>query len=244
MKGTYFDINYELDPSEVLKSFSDITESGGKGYVCVADGNIVQMVHRDPNYGKVVNGALFSICDSSWIPLFLKSLYGIKVPQYCGSSIFEDVVGLKRYRQYFLGTSKEILEPLRENLAVRDPAVVGMTFQELPFRAVEDFDYESIAAEINADSPDVIWVALGAPKQELFMSRLSPLLDRGIMVGVGAVFNFYSGAGEKRAPAWMVKGHLEWLYRIFQNPGKQLKRCSNIIRNYPAIYRKEKRKRI
>lgn len=239
----YFDITYEFDPEAALERIDGRVAAGEPGYVCVADGNILQMVHRDAAYRNVVDGAMFAICDSSWTPLLLRRLYGIEVPQYCGSQIFADITSMRKYRQCFLGTSQATLESLRTNLTEVDPAIAGMTFRELPFCSVDEFDYAAIAAEVNADGADIIWVALGAPKQEIFMSRLLPLLERGVMIGVGAVFNFRAGTGESRAPEWMVRSHLEFVYRIFQSPAKQLRRCREIISAYPAIYKKEKRRR-
>lgn len=239
----YFDISYELDPAAALRRIDLQVLSGEPGYVCVADGNILQMVHRDTAYREVVDGAMFSICDSSWVPLFLHRLYGTDVPQYCGSDIFADITAMRRYRQCFLGTSQATLGSLRTKLARVDPEIAGMTFRELPFCSVDCFDYAAIAAEVNADGADIVWVALGAPKQEIFMSRLKPLLKRGVMVGVGAVFNFRAGTGERRAPQWMIRSHLEFMYRIFQNPGKQLRRCWKIVSAYPAIYIREKRRK-
>jgi len=239
---TYFNINYEFDIPTVKRCLDERVRSGRPGYICVADGNILQMVHRDLEYRRTVAGAMFSICDSSWVPVYLKRIYGFQPEQYCGSHIFAEVTGMRKYRQIFLGTDTQTLEALRKYLLRRDPAFSGMKFIELPYRNVEDFDYASIAALINADGADVIWVALGAPKQERFMQRLEPLLDRGVMVGVGAVFKFFSGVGEKRAPKWMVRAHLEFVYRIFAEPKKQLSRCREIIVNLPSIIWEEKRK--
>lgn len=241
MNQKYFNISYELSIPEVHARIA-ARRGLNPSYICVVDGNILQMVHKDLEYRKVVDGALFSICDSSWAPIFLKRIYGIHVPQYCGSQIFDDITRSASCRQYFLGTSDETLAALRNNLIEIDPRIANMKFQSLPFRKVEDFDYESIAEAINLDAPDVIWVALGAPKQERFMSMLKPYLKTGVMIGVGAVFNFRSGLGEKRAPQWMIKAHLEWLYRIFKSPGKQLRRCWQIITTFPAIYRDELRR--
>lgn len=240
---TYFNINYEFDKQVIWKMIDDHLQKEGAQYICVADGNILQMVHKDLGYRKVVNGSLFSICDSSWVPVFIKWLYGKHYQQYCGSQIFEDLTKKKQYRQFYIGTSEKVLEGLKNELSKSDSAIDGMTFFAPPFCRVDEFDYPSIAEMINKDNPDVIWVALGAPKQENFMYRLQPLLKRGIMIGVGAVFNFYSGLGNapKRAPQWMVKSHLEFVYRAFTEPKKQLRRCKDILLTLPKIYLEEKK---
>ena len=97
-----------------------------------------------------------------------------------------------------------------------------------------------IACSLNSTEPDIVWIGLGAPKQEFFAARLTPLLHRGVVIPVGAVFNFRAGLGIKRAPEWMVRTHLEFLYRIFSEPRKQLRRVGQILRWTPAILREER----
>ena len=92
---------------------------------------------------------------------------------------------------------------------------------------------------IEADQADIIWIALGAPKQDFFMMRLKQFLKRGVMIGVGAAFNFYSGCGERRAPSWITRMHLEFVYRIFQSPKKQLSRCWGILNTLPRMVWRE-----
>ena len=230
--NTYFNINYEFDK----KAVHEAIEVAQKGYICVADGVVMNTANRDTEYLDVVNGGLFAICDSSWVPVYLKLIYGIKYEQYCGAEIFKDIVSSQKYRMMFLGTSQATLDGLRQKLMKMNPDVAGMQFVELPFRDVEDFDYPGIADMVNADEAKIIWVALGAPKQEKFMNKLLPYLNSGVMIGVGAAFKFYSGTEEKRCPAWMQKAHLEFIYRILQDPKKQLKRCYWIVRTLPWLY--------
>jgi N-acetylglucosaminyldiphosphoundecaprenol N-acetyl-beta-D-mannosaminyltransferase len=235
----YFNIRYEFDKDVVQERIALKTTDQGTGYICVADANILQQVHNDLDYRKVVNGSMFSICDSSWVPIFINWIYGIKHEHYCGSMIFKDIIEQKRYRQFFMGTSAEVLTALKANLTKIDPAIKGMTFYELPFCKVEEFDYLAIAEMVNSDNPDIIWVALGAPKQEIFMSKLNPHLNRGVQIAVGAALKFYSGLEEKRAPKWMRRMHLEFIYRIYAEPKKQWARCKQIIYTLPSIFKEE-----
>ena len=239
----YFNIRYEFDKAVVQECIAQKVTEQGAGYICVADANILQQVHNDFDYRQVVDGSMFSICDSSWVPVFVNRIYGIKHEHYCGSMIFKDIIEQKRYRQFFMGTSTEVLTALKKNLTTMDPAIEDMTFYELPFCKVEDFDYPTIAEMVNRDNPDIIWVALGAPKQEIFMSKLNPYLKRGVQIAVGAAFKFYSGLEEKRAPAWMRRMHLEFVYRIYAEPKKQWARCKQIICTLPQIFREEKKRK-
>lgn len=230
----FFDIKYEFDKKLVWERIDSQIALGKPDYICVADGVVVNHVQRNPDYRETVNNGMFAICDSGWVPLYLKWIYGIQRSQYCGPMIFKDVVSQGKHRMIFLGTDRPTLDSLRLRLAQLNPAVLEMTFCELPYRSVEDFDYASIAQMIEADGAQVIWIALGAPKQDYFMRRLKPYLKHGVMIGVGAAFNFYSGI-EQRAPEWMIRRHLEFIYRIFQSPKKQMNRCWGIVTSLPGM---------
>ena len=230
----FFDIQYEFNKELVWERIDSQIALGKPDYICVADGVVVNHVQRDPDYRQTVNNGMFAICDSGWVPLYLKWIYGIRRSQYAGPMIFKDVVSQGKHRMIFLGTDRPTLDSLRLRLAQLNPAVLEMTFCELPYRSVEDFDYASIAQMIEADGAQVIWIALGAPKQDYFMRRLKPYLKHGVMIGVGAAFNFYSGI-EQRAPEWMIRRHLEFIYRIFQSPKKQMNRCWGIVTSLPGM---------
>lgn len=236
---TYFNIRYEFDRVAVLDRIDDQIHSGKADYICVADGVILNTANRNKEYLKVINGGLFSICDSSYVPLYIKWIHGEKYDQYCGSQIFIDIVRSRKYRMIFLGTKQKILDGLKHNLLEINPDVKGMKFIELPFREVTKFDYPAIAKMINEDKADIIWIALGAPKQEYFMSYLKPHLNKGVIIAVGAAFKFYSGLDVNRAPQWMVRHHLEFMHRIVKEPKKQFRRCFHIIRTLPILLVKE-----
>ena len=122
---------------------------------------------------------------------------------------------------YVLGGDREAIEEALRKLKVEslklkvvgiDPAFVKLG-EEQP----------EIVERINAAKPDVLFVALGNPKQELWMGRNKEKLDVGAMIGIGGTFNFLAGR-VKRAPKWMQKSGLEWIYRIIQEPGRLWRR--------------------
>lgn len=240
---TYFNIRYEFDKKAVHESIDRQLKKNEAGYICVADGVILNTANRDPEYLNVVNGGMFSICDSSYVPLYIRWIYGRRFEQYCGSQIFMDIIRSRKYRMIFMGTSQAILDGLKENLIHENPDVAQMKFVELPFRKVGEFDYPEIARMVESDGADIIWVALGAPKQEIFMSRLKPYLHRGVMIAVGAAFKFFSGTEVSRAPRWMIRCHLEFVHRIFKEPRKQLVRCAGILGSLPRLLWQERRRK-
>lgn len=243
MREKFFNIRYVFGKENVWQHIDNVIDRGDKGYVVVADGVVVNTAQRLADYRKALSDSLFAICDSGWVPVYIKRIYGLERDQYCGPMIFKDFVERRKHRQFFMGTNQQTLDALRGELSKLNPDVNDMTFYALPFMDVQDFDYEGIARMIEEDGADIIWVALGAPKQCYFMQRLLPFLKKGVMLGVGAAFNFYSGTAEKRAPEWMCKNHMEFIYRIMQNPRKQINRCWWIVRTLPSMMKMEKAKK-
>ena len=245
----YFNIRYEFDKQSVFRAIDEALLLGTPGYICVSDGVILATVNKDAEYREVVDGAMFSVCDSGYVPLYLRWIYGIERKQYCGSEIFMDIIRTKRYRMAFLGTTQQTLDGLKQYLSEIDPRIEDMWFYSLPYKPVDEFDYPAIAEMLEKDGAEIIWIALGAPKQEIFMSKLKPHLKRGVMIAVGAAFKFYSDTDVNRAPSWMVRAHLEFVHRIYCEPKKQLRRCSMIIVSLPKLLfqewnRKRKRKKL
>ncbi|MDE7397100.1 MAG: WecB/TagA/CpsF family glycosyltransferase [Muribaculum sp.] len=233
---TYFNLNYEFDRNKVLQSVDERLHQPGSAYICVADGVILNTANRHHDYLEVVNGSMFSICDSSYVPLYLKWIYGLRYRQYCGCDIFVDIVSSRKYRMAFIGGSQTVLDGLRANVAARyNPDVADMMFYELPFCGVDDFDYPTIARMIEADRAEIVWVSLGAPKQEIFMAKLRPHLRHGVIIAVGSVFKFYSGVEVNRAPRWMVDHHMEFVHRLWSEPSKQFRRCAWIVATLPML---------
>lgn len=236
---TFFNLKYEFDRDAVHQAIESRLLEPGSDYICVADGVIMNTANRKPEYLEVVNGGMFSICDSSYVPLYIRWIHGFRFHQYAGSEIFQDIVNSGKYRMIFLGAQQHVLDGLRQNLMKVNPAVAEMQFVELPFRPVEQFDYSEIADIVRRDGAEIVWIALGAPKQEYFMAHLQKYLDHGVMIAVGAVFKFFSGVDTRRAPQWMVEHHLEFLHRLKTEPRKQMVRCYHIVATLPRLLLQE-----
>lgn len=241
----YFGIRFEFDHEEVDRIIEEHIKDKKPGYVVSLDGNNLTNAHNNPAHKDILNQSIVNNVDSKWVPRIINSIYHTHYDNYCGTDLFIDYVRKAKYRQFFLGSNKRILNGLKENLSQYDPTILTMRFEELPFRKVDEFDYEGIAGMINEDKPDIIWVSLGCPKQEQFMARLLPHLQQGVMFGYGAIFNFYSGLADapKRAPKWMADLGLEFVYRIFAEPKKQIVRAKEFIKVIPSLYREEKAKK-
>lgn len=237
----YFGINFVFDHHRVDEIIERCIRENRTGYVCALDGNNFSTAQRLSEHLEVINNSIVSNCDSTWLPIIINMMYGTNYANYCASDLFFNFIKKCRYKQFFLGASREVLDGLKREMSKLDPAIANMRFEELPYCDIDDFDYKGIAAMINEEAPDIVWISLGAPKQEQFMYRLKPYLKRGVMFGVGAIFNFYSGLDNvpKRAPKWMIKLGLEWLHRLIIEPAKQSKRVSLILCELPKAIKKE-----
>lgn len=240
----YFGLKFEFDHSDVDSIIDEYISANRPGYVCSLDGNNFSLAMKDREHLDLLNNAIVNNCDSTWVPFMINSIYHTQYTNYCGADLFIDYIKKRKYKQFFLGASAKVLQGLKCEMSKLDPGIASMKFEELPFLSVEDFDYQGIADMINAEAPDIVWVSLGCPKQERFMQRLLPFLNRGVMFGFGAIFNFYSGLSDApdRAPQWMIRNRMEFLYRIFQEPKKQLRRCWMIAQELPKAYIRERRK--
>ena len=111
---------------------------------------------------------------------------------------------------------------LKENLERKytELQIVGM--YSPPFSPLSFEEDNEVVAKINEVKPDIVWVGLGAPKQEIWMAEHQGKID-ALMIGVGAGFDYHAGL-LKRAPEWMQNSNLEWLYRLMQEPGRLFSR--------------------
>lgn len=192
-------------------------------YICVGNVHTTVMAHDDIRYHEVQNKAAFVLPDGKPLSVYSRKHGFPEAERVTGPDLmlrlFERDNGLKHY---FYGGSPETLELLKQKLTEKYPylRIAGMVSP--PYRELNaEEDLEEIR-KINDSHADIIWVGLGAPKQENWMYEHRDKVC-GVMIGVGAGFDYHAG-NIKRAPAWMQKLSLEWLYRLMQDPKRLFKR--------------------
>jgi N-acetylglucosaminyldiphosphoundecaprenol N-acetyl-beta-D-mannosaminyltransferase len=241
----YFNVPFEFDHQKINDIIQQYIENNIPGYVCSVDLNNLISTNKNQVHLDALNNATANLCDSTWIPFFINRIYGTRYRNYAGADLFFEYVNMKKYRQFFLGSTPDVLDGLKIEMSKIDPTIKNMRFESLPFRKVEEFDYRQIATMINKDNPDIIWISLGAPKQEQFMGQLKPYLYRGMMLGVGAIFNFNCGqSSQKRAPRWVQKIKMEWLFRLIQEPKRLGKRALRTCPLFPGMIKEEIQKKL
>ena len=121
------------------------------------------------------------------------------------------------YRHFFYGGGTGVAQELAEVLTVRLPGFQVVGSHSPPFRNVGEMEESSVIEEINATNPDIIWVGLGTPKQDFWVSNHRPILNAPVLIAVGAAFDFHTGR-IRQAPKWIQKYGLEWLFRLSVEP--------------------------
>lgn len=123
---------------------------------------------------------------------------------------------------YFLGSTPEVLSRIRDRLRQEHPRLVVVGMESPPFRPLSEDEDDALVQRINSSGARILFVSLGCPKQERWMTSHRTRVD-AVMVGVGAAFPVYAGA-ERRAPRWMRYLGLEWAFRLVREPGRLWRR--------------------
>lgn len=196
------------------------------GYICHATAYGVNAAGRDAAFRTALNGSWLTHPDG--MPLvWLGRWAGHRaLTRVYGPDLLVAVCDAGRaagLSHYFYGGAPGVAEQLREKLCARFPglAVVG-TFTP-PFRELLPAEFATLQAAVSATQPDIIWVGLSSPTQEKFMAKHWASLDTGVLIGVGAAFDFHSGR-VAQAPRWMQRSGLEWLFRLGTEPRRLWRR--------------------
>ncbi|WP_167375008.1 WecB/TagA/CpsF family glycosyltransferase [Prosthecochloris sp. GSB1] len=208
------------NPGHALQTVEAALKDGVFGYLCHMDTRTAYLAVHDREYADVQNGSFMTFPDG--MPLvWLARLRGHDgVGKVSGKDLMDAVFSVsveKGYTHYFYGSTQETIANIRKNLVETYPGLVILDAVSPPFQPLEDFDIDALAAEVNRLRPVFFWCGLGAPKQEKLMALLQPKLDATFCSGVGLAFEYFAGT-VRRAPEWMQRSGLEWVYRLAQQP--------------------------
>lgn len=238
------------DMEKTIAYITDNLEELRGDYICVSNVHTTVMAFRDESYRKVQNSGAMALPDGQPLSIVSRRRGYSEAQRVPGPDLMPAILHLseeKGYRHYFYGSTPETLEKLRKVLIDRFPKLQIVGMYAPPFRPLTEEEDQEAVRQINESGADFVWVALGAPKQEKWMYEHRGRVN-GLMIGVGAAFDFIAGT-VRRAPMWMQKLCLEWVYRICQDPKRMFPRYVStnfaflwhVHRESKAI-RKERRK--
>lgn len=215
-----------IDMENALALMEHWIRTRQRAYICVCTVHTVMECQNDLRLRTMVNHADLATPDGMplvWLGRWagyrrVNRVYGPDLMQ-----AFAKRSAQQGYRHFFYGGAPGVPEALAARLGRDNPGlrVVG-TFSPPFTPPTPERELEEIAL-INATQPDVVWVALGTPKQDRWLSEHRDQLDAPVLVAVGAAFNLLSGR-LRQAPRWMQRSGLEWCWRLLQEPRRLWRR--------------------
>lgn len=192
-------------------------KGAGARHVCTVNPEFIMVAQRDPNFFNILNRAELCVPDGVgllWAARRLGSPLPERVTGSDGLPIIAERAAQEGWKLFLLGAAPGVAEQTADVLRERYPGVkiVG-TYAGSPSVDEED----EIVARINASGADLLFVAYGAPMQDKWIARNLPRLRVAMAMGVGGAFDFIAGV-VPRAPLWMQRAGLEWLFRLIRQP--------------------------
>jgi N-acetylglucosaminyldiphosphoundecaprenol N-acetyl-beta-D-mannosaminyltransferase len=220
--------------NEAIGRSDELIRSGGTGYICVSDVHSVMEGFRDLALRKTLNRSFMTTPDG--MPLvWIGRLNGAKtMSRVYGPDFLLEMCRLsvaRGYSNFFYGGRPGIAERLSACLKERISEFNVVGSYAPPFCALSNMEEQDLAVRVAEARPDIFWVGLGSPKQERFMAEHCGKLACRLMVGVGAAFDFHSGA-VKEAPRWLHKTGLQWTYRLAREPRRLWRRYLTCIPSF------------
>jgi len=207
----------KVDMNGAVEAAVQFVESGKPHYVVTADASSVVIAQKDPEFREIVNRADLVTPDSAGI-LLASKWYGSPITDKvsgCDFAVEICAAAAKRgYRIFLLGAAHGVAEDAAAVLVSKFPGLVIAGVHDGFFN-----DDERVVRLIRESGSHILFVAMGIPKQEKWISRYLDQLGVCVAVGVGGTFDVISGR-VKRAPEWMRRHGLEWAYRLLCNPRK------------------------
>jgi N-acetylglucosaminyldiphosphoundecaprenol N-acetyl-beta-D-mannosaminyltransferase len=209
-------------------------ERGQPGYVCVASVHGVMEAQRDPELLRIFNHAVINTPDG--MPLtWIGRLQGFaQMDRVFGPDFMMEICrlsGERGYRHFLYGGKPGVAEELSERLQSKFSGLKIVGTLTPPFRDLTPEEEQEYARQIAQAQPHILWVGLGAPKQERFMAQYVHRFNVPLMIGVGAAFDFHTGRISD-CPRWIKRAGLQWLHRLMQEPRRLWKRY---LVNIPAF---------
>jgi N-acetylglucosaminyldiphosphoundecaprenol N-acetyl-beta-D-mannosaminyltransferase len=205
-----------LTQEEALTEVGRLVSDRAGASVCFCEGNLYSSARAQPAVVEALADATLVFADGMSV-FWLARLTGRTVPERVPGPSF--LLSACEYgvaagwRHYFLGGEEGVADALAARLCEQFPGLQVAGTACPPFRDLTEEEEAELLARIEAAEPDLLWVGLGGPKQELWMARQRGRLRVPIMLGVGAAFDFHS-QNRPWAPAWVRRLGLEWLFRM------------------------------
>lgn len=242
-------LNIEIDNvnmEEAINEVKNLIEAPGYHYVVTPNVAHIVSLEKDLEFQKVYKDADLILTDGMpliWISKLYKTPIKEKVS---GSDIFPLICAMaveKEYKVFILGAAEGVAAKAAENLKNKCPGLQVVGTYSPPYGFEKDNnEVEKVVDIVNNANPHILFVGLGAPKQEKFIHKYKEQLKVPISLGIGAAIDFEAG-NVKRAPKWMQKSGLEGFYRFVKEPKRMFKRVFiDDFKIFPLVFKYRNKK--
>jgi N-acetylglucosaminyldiphosphoundecaprenol N-acetyl-beta-D-mannosaminyltransferase len=206
-----------LTYADLLDQIGRFIRAGGTHHICTTNPEFVMEARRNPPFRAVLEQADLCMADGVGL-LWAARRWGQTLPERVTGSDGVPLIAQRAARQgwrlFFLGAGPGIAAQAADLLCARYPGLpIAGVYEGSP----ADADAPAIIARVRAARPDILFVAYGAPRQDLWIAQHREELGVPVMMGVGGTFDHITGA-RKRAPEWVQRLNLEWLFRLVTQP--------------------------
>ncbi|MBM3252494.1 MAG: WecB/TagA/CpsF family glycosyltransferase [Candidatus Omnitrophica bacterium] len=216
-----------ISMQEAIESIERLITERKKSFIATVNLDHIVILQKDREFREAYKNAALIVVDSMpllWAAAFLHTPLKEKIS---GSDLFPKLCGVaaeKGYRLFFLGGNPGAALEAAEVLKIKYPKIqiTGVCSPPYGFEQNEA-ENKKILAMIQDVKPDILFVGLGAPKQEKWIYKYRNEYQVPVSIGIGASFDFVSGF-VKRAPLWMQRVGLEWFWRLLMEPKRLWKR--------------------
>lgn len=205
---------------QTVESLEQCLLAGQQTFVVTANAEIIMMCQQDATYKEIVGHDAELVLPDGAGAVWAGRHLGYNVPErVAGFDLYLELLSLaaaKGYKVYFFGGSPGVAEAAKAKAESMYPGVQVVGCRNGYFSAADE---PEIIAEINESGAQLLFVALGAPKQEKWIVAHRDQLQARILMGIGGSFDVLAGKME-RAPKWMQDASLEWAFRLYKQPSR------------------------
>jgi N-acetylglucosaminyldiphosphoundecaprenol N-acetyl-beta-D-mannosaminyltransferase len=210
---------HELDADLLVHEIYAMVDCGRSHVVHFLAADPLTIARRSASFAATLRRADLNVADGLPLVWALRAAGGStdRITATAGMLHVCAVGAARGARHYFFGSSEATLTLLQQSLLRLNPALQFAGLESPPFRPLSDAEIAAAATTIRSARTDILWLGLGAPKQNNLAEQLRELQAAPVIITVGAAFDFIAGS-KRRAPRWMQTIGLEWLFRLLQEP--------------------------
>lgn len=204
---------------EALAYLDSLIQKGQKAMVVTPNSEMIVLARKDRELARILNNADLSVPDGAGVVMASRLLKNPLAERVAGFDLMQESLALasrKGYTVYLLGAEPGIVDLASEKIKESYP---GIRISGTHHGFLADGLEERVLADLNKIKPDILYVGMGVPRQEKFLDKHLKEIDVKVAMTVGGSFDVLAGK-VRRAPLWMQRLNLEWLYRLIQEPAR------------------------